>query len=317
MRWTTLPPRPAVRAALGLGGAVVSAAALASWLGGGEAAIGVVLGVAGGLQPAVVAVPRPTRLLLAAAVPVAAWLGVVAAGHPVWAGLAVAGLTLLQWPAGPRVGGALAFLPIIAALGASVGLPSAESFAMWTAVGVALISLLAAASRLQAPVAAIPVHLARRHALVTAAATAAALYLCLENGVTHGYWLVVTLVLVLRPMPGETTAGARDRTLGTLAGAAVAIAAVITLPAALIVVFLVACLVLTLAWAVAKDVRRQTLYSTPIVILAGSSGVAGTSVGVALERLLFTVAAALIAVVLAGLLHWWDIRVPRGLTPSR
>lgn len=303
-----LPSRQALRVAAVLGLPVAGGVAVGAWLGGPAAAVGVLLGVAGGLQPAVLDVGRPTRAGLAALVPLSAWLGVTAAGHPVAAGVVVAALTLLQWPAGPRVGGALAFVPVVAALGASIGLSDAGRLALWTGVGVALIVALAAALHVKVPVTPVPEALARRHALVAAVASGLALALCLENGVTHGYWLVVTLALVLRPIPGETSSSARDRTLGTVAGAAVAIAAVLLLPTVLVGVFVLGCLLLTLAWAASQDVRRQTLWSTPVVILAGSSGVAGSSVDLAAERLLYVAAAAVLAVLLALLLHRWDAR---------
>ena len=306
MSWAFVPPAAAFKVAAVLGVPIIAGAALAGWLAGGVAAVGLVIGVVGGLALAITDLSWGTRSLLGLLLPVAAWLGVGAAGHPVWAAVLVAAAMLLQWPVGVRYGGVLAFLPVVAALAASVGVSGAERFGGWTSAGVALIFVLAAVLKVRTPVALVPAALARRHAVVAALATGIALWACLENGVTHGYWLVVTLAVVLRPIPGETSSSARDRTLGTVVGAALAIAAVVLLPLPLVAAFLLGCLVLTLAWAVARDLFRQTLFSTPLVVLLGSSGVAGSAVGIAVERLAFTLGAAVVAVGLAALLHRWD-----------
>lgn len=301
-----LPPGQALRAAVLLAVPIVGTAALASLVAGGAAAAGVVIGVVGGLAVVVLELPGRLRLVLGSAVPVVASLGVAVAGEPWAAALAVGAVALLQWPAGPRVGGGLAMLPLVTALGASIGVTDAVGFGLGAGVGVVLIAALAALLHVRPPVALVPPGTARRHALVSAVATGGATAVAMESGVSHGYWLVVALALILRPVAGETSREALDRTLGTLAGTALAILGVLLLPTWLVGVFVVACLLLGLAWAAARDVRRQTLFTTPVVVLTGSAGVAGTSVGVAAERLLLFAVAAVVAVALAMLLRRWD-----------
>ena len=61
----TLPPRPALKAAVAVLGPVVASAALGWWLVGPLAAIGVVLGVVAGAQFAVVEIPAVQRVVAA------------------------------------------------------------------------------------------------------------------------------------------------------------------------------------------------------------------------------------------------------------
>ncbi len=311
-----LPPRAALRAAVALAVPIVGVAALAYAALGGAAAAGAVLGVVGGLGVVVLDLPWSLRLVLGAAVPAVGWLGVTVAGEPWAAAVAVGAVALLQWPAGPRVGGGLAMLPLVTALGASVGITDATGFALGAAAGVSLLAILAALMHLSAPVVPVPAGTARRHALVSAVATGAATALAMESGVTHGYWMVLALALILRPVPDETTREAVDRTLGTLSGTVLAILAVLFLPGWLVGVFVIGCLLVGLAWAVGRDVRRQTLFTTPVVVLTGSAGVAGTSVGLAAERLVLFTAAAMVAVALALLLRRWDEWASRSVTDA-
>ncbi|MEZ5093437.1 FUSC family protein [Nocardioides sp.] len=312
-----LPPGGALRAAVVLLLPVLGAAALAGRLGGATPAIGVVLGVVGGLQLAVLDLGWRPRLLWAATVPAAAGLGVLAAGRVLPAALLVAGLALLLWPTGPRLGAALSLLPVVAALGASIGVTDSTGFAVGAAVGVAVLFLLVALLKVRAPLVPVAPGPARRHALVSAAACGTAIVVSMEAGLTHGYWLVVLLALILRPFPGETARGARDRTLGTLIGSLLAMAGVLLLPQALLAVLAAACLLMSLGWAIGRDVLRQTVFSTPVVVLAGSSGVAGSAVDVAAERLLLTVAAAAAAVGLAWLLRRGDAAAQRSVDLAR
>lgn len=301
-----VPPVAALKAAVVIAAPVVAGAALAWWVGGQVAALGVMLGVAGGLQAAVTDLSWSLRLPVASAVPLVAGLGVAADGHPWWAGLLVGAGCLAQWPVGPRAGAVAGFLPVVAALTSSVGLADPWRVAAWTAAGVALIVAVAAVLPLRAAPQPVSVTLARRHALVAAVATGLAMVVCGRAGVSHGYWLVITLALVLRPVPGETSASARDRTIGTVAGTALGIAAAVLLPLGWVLGFLVVCLALTLAWAFAQDLLRQTLFNTPIVVLVGSSGVGASPVGIGAERVALKLLAAVAAVLLAALLHRWD-----------
>ena len=112
--------------------------------------------------------------------------------------------------------------------------------------------------------------------------------------------------MVLRPVRGETTRLARDRTLGTRLGAVASVVIVLILPTSLSLVLAGMSGLLMVAWALANDDVRMTFFGTPAVILLSSSGVVGAIVAVAANRLVLTVIGAVVALTLAVLLARWE-----------
>jgi len=77
-------------------------------------------------------------------------------------------------------------------------------------------------------------ELAWRHAVVLGIAAGLSLVAGELLDLAHGYWVAVTLLVVLRPVPGERRASVRQRLAGTLLGAGVALLVVWLLPATLL-----------------------------------------------------------------------------------
>ncbi|MFN8194429.1 MAG: FUSC family protein [Nocardioidaceae bacterium] len=301
-----LPPGRALKAGAVVATPIVVACALGGWVGGLVAVLGITLGVAAGVQAAVADVPWSLRLPVVVVVPVVGALAAVASDSALLSALVVGVAAVAQWPVNERAAGIGVFWPALAALVASVGVEGWWPLAGWLVVGAALVVGIAAVLGVRAPVTGVTRDVAGRHAVATAIAAGVATYLTLALGIGHGYWLVLTLVMVLRPVRGETARNALDRTLGTLVGVVLGVAAVLLLPLAVSLVFLLACFVLTVAWALAGNVRMQTVFTTPMVVLIGSAGLAGSTVGLALDRLLLVSAGAVVAVGLAVLLHRLD-----------
>lgn len=311
-----IPPREATRGAVVVLIPLVAAAALAGWWAGVTAVLGVVLGFAAGVQPAITDTGRPLRATAGMLAVAAAVGGLAAAGHAWWAALAVGTTALAGGALNLRANSLGVMLPAVAATCASTGLADQPwRLAVSTAAGFALIALLAAAMRVSLPARPVEPAAAWRHATVLAGASGLATALFIVRDVSHGYWLVVTLCAALRPVAGETWRSAVDRTVGTVLGALAAAVMVLVLPTGASLFAAAACAVLMLAWAVAGNLRMQSLYLTPVIVLLGSSGLAGSGVSLALGRAVLTLGGAAVAIGLALLLHWSDNRV-EGTTAS-
>lgn len=305
--------RPTRRALVGAAtvlAPVVVATALMALLLGPAAAVWCVLGAVTALPMAPRAVSSRERVGLAALGVMATLGGLLASGSPLPAASVVAAVALLQGPVARRVPGAGAMLPVLAAVAATTGLPSdLGPAAVGLLAGTGVITLTAAALGMRLPPEPIGLAPALRHGAVLALTAAPALGMTMAGEVSHGYWLVLTLALVLRPVAGQTRSQGRDRLAGTVVGLGVGVAAVVLLPPPAIAVAAVGCIWLTAAWALSGDVRRTTAWSAPLLVLVGSSGFAGSAVGLALERIAFTAAGVGLALLAARMLTRWEERV--------
>lgn len=312
-----LPPGLALKAAgsallpVVLVGAVVAAAT------GVVALVWFLLGVVAALPVATHAVPWTDRALLAGLAVVAAVAGLVTSGRPWSAALAVGVVSLLQAPLGRRTPGGGAMVAVLVAVGASTGLPDERWLtALAIGAGVATIVLTTTLLGIRAPASPVAPALAWRHAAALALTAAPVLGIVVQQHVTHGYWLVLTLALVLRPARDETRTLARDRVVGTVAGLTAGVAAVVLLPTWAALALAVPCVLLTAAWSLAGDNRRSTAYAAPLLVLLGSSGLAGSGVALALERTLFTLAGVALAAAVAYALDVVDRRATPASGPA-
>jgi len=111
--------------------------------------------------------------------------------------------------------------------------------------------------------------------------------------IPHGYWIAMTLTVVLRPFGPETQQAAWQRVTGTVAGALMALVLVFLLPQWAVLVAVVISFVLMIASAVQGSLTRQVAFMTPAVILLGSSA---APFDIAAERVLATLVGALLAI---------------------
>lgn len=288
-----LPARPLVRMSLRLVVPITVIAVLAGVVVGRVAALGVLLGVLGGVASAPLAVSYGLRAVLAILSAVGAWAGVVVAGQPLLAGGLVAAFGLLQAPLSRRSGGVGVALPVLASLGASARLPDAPlALALWLLAGFALVTILARVLVQPMPPNPVDARVARRHAVVAAATTGPVEAIGVTLGISHGYWAVLALSYVLRPVAQETRRFARDRTAGTLVGVCVGVFAVLVLPTWLSMVAAGVFLVLGIAFSLGQDQRGSAWATTPVLLIVGSGGLVGAGVELAAERMLLTAAGA-------------------------
>ncbi|MBC7290582.1 MAG: FUSC family protein [Actinotalea sp.] len=298
------PPRRALALAGALVAPLLAVAAVANALDGPVAALGVVLGFLAGLVPAVARTGAGVVVGAAAATAAAGAVGLAVSGSAVGTALAVAASALLAAPLNRRVAGAGALLPVLVALSASVGLEDRPlALASWLLVGFGIVAVLARLLPARASLPGAPAGMAWRHAAATALAAGAAAFVVVELEVSHGYWMVLAIASILRPVPGETGHLAVERVLGTLVGIVAGVVGVLVLPTPLALVTALVLLLLTVGWAVVKEQRLLAAASTALVVLLSSGGLAGESVVVAVDRLLLTVAGAAVALLAAWLLH--------------
>jgi Fusaric acid resistance protein-like len=238
---TVVPPRPALRLAAGVVLLVGVLAALAGLVGGHVRLLGVVVGLTA-VAPAALGGPlRPEA-------------GVAVHGQAVGVALLVAGAAMANGVLA-RVGPVGVVLPVVAVICGSLEVGAPLTVGLWVLVGGAVCLGVVRAVGVARPATPTPGAAAWRHAALTAGGAGLLAWAGISWAVPHGFWAVLTLCLVFRPVPGETWRAAWNRTLGTLSGAV--LAGVIA--------------VLMLGWAAAGDQRLQARYLTPVVVLAGAA----------------------------------------------
>ncbi len=291
-------PRPTLKVAVVLTVVMLIPTAAAYWAFGEPAGLAVALGFVISLTPATKLRPG---YALAAVVP-AAMTGAVAvavSGQAFPAACFVALACLLVAPANVLQNGLLAGIPTIAAVYSTLPMdqePGTVAAGMLAggAIAVAVVSRAARPSGLVG----VDVRTSWRHASAMAASVGLVVFAITALDQPHGYWIPMTMTLVLRPYGRETLSIARDRISGTLAGAVLALVLVLVLPdwAALLVG--AALLVLIVAYAALGRYALEILFLTPFIVLLGSTGAATDTAELALQRIMAT----LLGAVLAGLI---------------
>ncbi|MGB8021822.1 MAG: FUSC family protein [Candidatus Nanopelagicales bacterium] len=303
-------PRPALKVALLLTLVMLVPTVVAYAAFGEPAALAVGLGFAMCLTPA-------TRLrygyALAAVVP-AAMTGAVAAsvaGQAFPAACFVALACLLVAPANVMHNGLLAGIPTVAAVYATLPTqqPSGTVAAGMLVGGGIAVGLVSRVTRPRELVG-VDARTSWRHAIAMAAAVGLVVFAITALDQPHGYWIPMTMTLVLRPYGTETMAIARDRITGTLAGGVLAVIMALVLPGWAAFVATIVLLVLIIAYAVLGRYAQEVLFLTPCIVLLGAQGDAADTAGLALQRVLAT----LLGAVLAGVVALALARADRGGT---
>lgn len=283
-------------------------------LAGAPAALGLGMGLLAGTRPAITLTPR-YAITLALPVALAGAVAVGLRGQPFAAACFVALCCVMIAPAEIRQEGLLAGLPTAAAV--LVCVPGAYDpvlTAGWMVAGGLLLVAVSVVARFPRPAGTgTPPGRAWRHAAVMAVSVGVVVYLVQFYEVPHGYWVAVTLTVVLRPLHDITRTKARQRILGTVAGVVLALALAWILPAWGLVIALAVCLVLMNSYAMLGNYVRQVVFLTPAVVLLAPAGGIGL---IAAERALATLIGTLLAGALALLLERLDPDEPAGGTAS-
>ena len=264
-------------------------------VGGIAAALGLAMGYTASASPAM---KVPGRYALALAVP-AALTGVAAAGvngQALPAAALVALSCLLVAPASVHENGLLSGIPTVAAFFAVIpDVPDPAPVGGWMLLGSLVIVAVLARVRQPAAPDRVPEAAAWLQAAAMAVSTGVVVYLLTVHPVPHGYWIAMTLTIVLRPYGHETTRIARQRVVGTIGGSIVALGLVLLLPAPVALLASGLLFVLLIAYTVTGQYALAVACSTPFIVLLGGGSAVDDALGVAVERVLTTVVGALIA----------------------
>jgi hypothetical protein len=152
----------------------------------------------------------------------------------------------------------------------------------------------------------VPPGVAWRHALVVGGLSGVAMYWALANDISHGYWIAVTLVVALRPLPVERADTLRGRLLGTFFGALIAFVAILVLPTPLAALVAAACLFLLATYSMGGEYFMQTLFLTPMLLIFATLGDTEKGLVYTGERVFFTIVGVGVGVVAAVVLRRWD-----------
>lgn len=126
--------------------------------------------------------------------------------------------------------------------------------------------------------------------------------------IAHGYWIPLTVALVMKPDLGSVFARAVLRAIGTVGGAVVAMIVGLVGGVPLAFVVAVAILAATLPWAMARSYALQALVLTPLIMLMlGLTDHGAPPAELTVERIATTLIGSVIVVV-AGYLPWPSAR---------
>jgi hypothetical protein len=298
-----------LRASVQLIGVVLIAGLVAQAIGGTTASITVGLAAGSAMTYGTV---MPTRV--AAVVTLvggaAAALGAAVSGDPWLSGFAVAAMVLITAPASAYSAGALMLAPLLTMVFAVVdrGWPWWQA-GIWGVVGGLVGLLIAGILRFgKRPPVRLPWRVAWRHATVVAIAAGASIVLAESLSLGHGYWVAVTILVVLRPLPEERTGYIIQRIWGTLLGAFIALVTIWLVPSGWLMPAALVFLVVLAAYAMSGNYFLQTAFLTPMLMIFMSANDKGTAIELTIGRVLYTVVGVLIAALLAWVMHLTDRR---------
>lgn len=143
-----------------------------------------------------------------------------------------------------------------------------------------------------------PWDVAIRHAVVQSLACGLTTAVALFYDWPKAYWLVMTMAIVLRPYRSDSLVHSRQRIIGTMAGAVIAIV-LSPVPRSVQLLFAAVCLVLMFAYIVLKNYVLQVAFMTPMIVFLVSTGTVTDTLHFDGLRLLYTASACVVGGLLA------------------
>lgn len=300
---------------------VVAVGLLAQAVGGTTASIAVGLS-AGSAMTFGTFLPTRAAVAVTLVLGAAAALGAAVSGQPWLSGAAVALMVLVTAPATAYSAGILMLAPLLTMLFAVTD----RGFPWWLAglwgivgglVGLAIAALMGFG---KAPPRPLPWALAWRHAVVLAIAVGISIVAAEVLATEHAYWVAVTLLVALRPVPGERMSYAIQRIWGTLAGSLIALVTIWLAPSGWLMIAAFVYLVTLAAYAMSGNYFMQTMFLTPMLMIFLTSGAdKEATVELTLGRVYYTIIGVLLAAALTYLMAVLDRRADRssGRPPVR
>ncbi|MET4164623.1 MULTISPECIES: FUSC family protein [Gordonia] len=147
-----------------------------------------------------------------------------------------------------------------------------------------------------------PALLASAGRLALCTAIAYAMYFVLP--VAHGYWIALTVALVMKPDLGSVFGRAVLRGIGTVGGACVAVAVGVLPHQPIISGLVIAVLAATLPWAMTRSYLGQALVLTPLIMILLDVVVPHASILHLSEARVATTVIGCVIVIVVGYLVW-------------
>lgn len=122
--------------------------------------------------------------------------------------------------------------------------------------------------------------------------------------IAHGYWIPLTVALVMKPDLGSVFSRAMLRCLGTVCGAVIAVAVAVLVDGPVVSGLCVALFAACLPWAMARSYLWQALFLTPLVMVLLDMVVPHESVPDISEARVATTVVGGVIVIVAGYLIW-------------
>ncbi len=300
-------PGKALRTSVVTLGVLLAPVVLAAVVVGPEAALPMVLAEVMCLTVAAKLTPQYAALMVAL-VAVTVAVAVSLNGQPFPAACFAVLVCLMVAPANMFEVGLLSAVPPIAAVFlASPGLTLDPALtALWAFLGGLFVVLLLA--RVAPPDRRHPIGAvtAFRHAAVMAVAMGVSVFLVLHFEVPHGYWVPMTMALVLQPFGVETTTRARQRIAGTIGGGLLALGLALVLPTGVVAVAVLPLMVLGVAYSILGRYSKSVMFLTPSAVLLANLASRDAEISATLHRLVATLVGGIVAAVLALLLEHAD-----------
>lgn len=288
--------------------AILIPSAIVSVLAGTSASMG--FGLAIGLGMAVTPVSKPP--LAALLVLIGAGLGALAslAGSTPWAiALLMFVSAVLSALTNQRSAGLLTLAPIMVILfGPGPIILQWWVAGLWILGGGVVGAFITKLLKFQAPVMPVEKRTSWEHGIAVGILCAAVMFWSLANDIPHGYWIAVTVLMALRPLPNQRRETLNGRLIGTFLGAIIALLAVLLLPLWAAVVVAVFCLFSLVWYTMGGAYLMQALALTPMLLIFASLGDIDRGFELTIERVLFTVIGVAAAVLLALMLQRFESR---------
>ncbi len=288
--------------------AILIPSAVASLIGGPSVGMG--FGLAMGLGMAVTPVSRTWQA--GVLITVGACVGALAslAGSMPWAiALLIFVSAILFAATNQRSAGLLSLAPIFVILfgPGPINLSWWSAF-LWILAGGVVGGIVTRVLKFQAPTLPVARRTAWEHGIVVGVLCAGVMYWTLSENVPHGYWIAVTVLMALRPLPDQRRQTLHGRLVGTVLGALIALLAVLLLPEWATIVVAVLCLFSLMWYSMGGSYLMQALSLTPMLLLFASIGNVNRGLELTIERVVFTLIGIVLAVLIALLLRQWERR---------
>jgi hypothetical protein len=242
-----------------------------------------------------------TQSIFVVAIAVVAAVGTLTTGHSVAMAVVVALSALLAYPGNRVSAGLLSMAPVLVVLEGlgvvKVGWVAAFFAALISGIYVVLVVRLL---RVRLPARPVSRDIAARHALLLAVLCGVSAWVVTEQALPHGYWIIVTVAIVLRPSERESNSMVRDRVIGTVVGSVIAVLVGEFLSQGAAWVVVAVFFWLDLGYMLVHRTVGAAIATTVLVVIMVAPSTTGGTWTAAGERLMWTLVGGALAVV-AGL----------------